>query len=60
REGWGEVQPEEVSLQLLLEVGQCLSCSDLHGEVIPPSWGQDRQETCSGSAGAKRGRCQAS
>ena len=43
REGWGEVQLEEVCLQFVPEVGQSLCCSDFYREVDPPSWSQNRQ-----------------
>ena len=45
REGWGEVQIKEVSFQSALEGGQSPCRSDLHRQVVPPPWGQNRQSS---------------
>ena len=45
REGGMEMQSEEVSFQSAFERVQCLYCADVYREVIPPSWGQNRQQS---------------
>ena len=39
------MQSEEVGFQSAFERGQRLGCSDVHGKVIPPSWGQNREQS---------------
>ena len=38
------MQSEEVGFQSAFERGQRLGCSDVHRKVIPPSWGQNREQ----------------
>ena len=38
------MQSEEVGFQSAFERGQRLGCSDVHKKVIPPSWGQNREQ----------------
>ena len=52
----------EVSFQSEFERGQRLCCSDVYRKVIPPSWGQNRQQLrtrCAGVTGQGGGgvRC---
>ena len=39
------MQSEEVGFQSAFERGQRLGCSDVHRKVIPPSWGQNREQS---------------
>ena len=39
------MQSVEVSFQSAFECGQRLGCSDVHRKVIPPSWGQNREQS---------------
>ena len=39
------MQSEEVSFQSAFERGQRLCCSDVYRKVIPPSWGQNREQS---------------
>ena len=39
------MQSEEVGFQSAFERGQHLGCSDVHRKVIPPSWGQNREQS---------------
>ena len=41
----GEMQSEEVGFQSAFECGQRLGCSDVHRKVIPPSWGQNGEQS---------------
>ena len=54
----GEMQSEEVGFQSAFERGQRLGCSDVHRKVIPPSWGQNREQSWTSSAGVTGGGCQ--
>ena len=38
------MQSEEMGFQSAFERGQRLGCSDVHRKVIPPSWGQNREQ----------------
>ena len=38
------MQSEEVGFQSAFECGR-LGCSDVHRKVIPPSWGQNREQS---------------
>ena len=39
------MQSEEVGFQSAFERGQRLGCSDVHRKVIPPLWGQNREQS---------------
>ena len=39
------MQSEEMSFQSAFERGQRLGCSDIYMKVIPPSWGQNREQS---------------
>ena len=56
----GEMQSEEVGFQSAFERGQRLGCSDVHRKVISPSWGQNREQSWTSSAGVTGGGCQTS
>ena len=54
------MQSEEVGFQSTFERGQRLGCSDIHRKVIPPSLGQNREQSWTSSAGVTGGGCQTS
>ena len=54
------MQSEEMSFQSAFEHGQHLGCSDVHRKVIPPSWGQNREQSRMRCAGLTGGGCQTS
>ena len=39
------MQSKEMSFQSAFERGQHLCCSDVYRKVIPPSWGQNREQS---------------
>ena len=47
----GEMQSEEMSFQSAFERGQRLGCPDVYRKVIPPSWGQNREQSRTRCAG---------
>ena len=49
------MQSEEVSFQSAFERGQRLCCSDVYRKVIPPSWGQNREQSCTRCASVTGG-----
>ena len=49
------MQSEEMSFQSAFERGQRLSCPDVYRKVIPPSWGQNREQLRTRSAGVTGG-----
>ena len=54
------MQSEEVGFQSAFECGQRLGCSDVHRKVIPPSWGQNREQSLTSCAGGTGGGRQTS
>ena len=49
------MQSEEMSFQSAFERGQRFGCSDIHRKVIPPSWGQNREQLRTRCAGVTDG-----
>ena len=53
------MQSEEMSFQSAFERGQRLGCPDVYRKVIPPSWGQNREQSrprCAGVTGREARR----
>ena len=51
------MQSEELSFQSAFERGQRIGCPDVYRKVIPPSWGQNREQSrtrCAGVTGGGR------
>ena len=49
------MQSEEMSFQSAFERGQRLGCSDVHRKAIPPSWGQNGEQSWTRCAGVMGG-----